>query len=202
VTTSLSKFGCFPGCLHRHVRAAAGSSRRDANNTASGTRPSITSLERLFIAALAEVVSSGMDNNSSTDNALGTDNLDQWIGHGTLRVALAISLDVTKVADMAVLVRRRAVALAMRVEVRSSRGATVGIVAKGVNMHATLRIGVMALDIPGDLGGRGLGILLERDRSGDLRVASNDADCLDHCDDLIGSSPVEYFVSAIGFLLF
>jgi hypothetical protein len=51
--------------------------------------------------------------------------------------------------------------------------AAVGVVAKLVDVHATLSIGVIASDVPCDGGGGGLGILLESDGSGDLRVTSD-----------------------------
>jgi hypothetical protein len=51
--------------------------------------------------------------------------------------------------------------------------AAVGVIAKLVDMHATLSIGVIASDVPCDGGGGGLGILLESDGSGDVRVTSD-----------------------------
>lgn len=51
---------------------------------------------------------------------------------------------------------------------RTGRGATVGVVTKGVDVHATLGIGIVARDVPRDLGGSGLGLLLEDESSGDL----------------------------------
>lgn len=59
---------------------------------------------------------------------------------------------------------------------RAGRGAAVGVVAKGVNVHATLGTGILAGDIPSDLGRGRFGVLLEDDRSGDLRVTSDDTD--------------------------
>lgn len=59
---------------------------------------------------------------------------------------------------------------------RASRCAAVGVVAEGVDVHATLGIGVLAADVPGDGGGRGLRLLLEGDGSGDLGVSTDDSD--------------------------
>lgn len=61
--------------------------------------------------------------------------------------------------------------------VRASRRAAVGVVAELVNVHASLGIRVAAADVVVDGGGRGLGALLERHDSGDLRVSSEDGDC-------------------------
>jgi hypothetical protein len=60
--------------------------------------------------------------------------------------------------------------------VRASRGAAVGVVAEGVDVHATLGVGVVAGDVPGDDGGRRLGLLLKGDSTSDLRVTTDDSD--------------------------
>lgn len=62
-----------------------------------------------------------------------------------------------------------------RLTVRASRGAAVGVVAKGVDVHAALGVGVVAGDVPGDLGRGRLGLLLEDDGAGDLGVTTDDA---------------------------
>jgi hypothetical protein len=85
----------------------------DANNTASRTWASIASLKRLLVAALAKVISAGMDDDSAlmygsagiqiygqggdgtySDDALGSDQLDKLVLDGSLGVALAIRLEV------------------------------------------------------------------------------------------------------------
>lgn len=60
---------------------------------------------------------------------------------------------------------------------RAGRGAAVGVVAKGVDVEAALRVGVVARDVPGDLGGSRLGLLLEDDVTRDLGVTTEDSDC-------------------------
>lgn len=58
---------------------------------------------------------------------------------------------------------------------RAGRGAAVGVVAKCVDVEATLGVGVIAGDVVGD-GGRGtLRGLLEDDGAGDLGVSSEDS---------------------------
>jgi hypothetical protein len=52
------------------------------------------------------------------DDALGADDLDELVGHGALGVALGIRLDVAEVTNVAVLVGRGAVCLAVRVDCR------------------------------------------------------------------------------------
>jgi hypothetical protein len=58
--------------------------------------------------------------------------------------------------------------------VRAGRGAAVGIVTELVDVHSTLGIGIVAGDVVGDDGGRGLVGLLEGDGAGDLRVSSDE----------------------------
>lgn len=58
---------------------------------------------------------------------------------------------------------------------RASRGAAIGVVTEGVDVHATLGAGVVAGDIPDDLGGGGLGLLLEGNLASDLGVTTEDS---------------------------
>lgn len=58
---------------------------------------------------------------------------------------------------------------------RAGRGATVGVITKGVDVHATLSIGIVARNVPGDSGGVRLGGLFKGDSAGDLGVTTDDA---------------------------
>lgn len=60
---------------------------------------------------------------------------------------------------------------------RASRCAAVGVVTKGVDVHATLGVGVVASDVPADGGRVGLGGLLKGDSTSDLGVTADDANC-------------------------
>ena len=134
------------------------------------------------------------------NHALGANELDEAVGHAALGVALGIRLDVAEVTNVAGLVARGAVGLAVRVDcgraqllrtpgngwnasrtarahtVRTSRGAAVGVVAKGVDVHAALGIGIVAAQVPGDGGGGAFGLLREGDGAGDLGVTPDDSD--------------------------
>ena len=57
---------------------------------------------------------------------------------------------------------------------RAGRGAAVGVVAKGVDVHAALGVRVVAGDVPGQGGGGGLGLLLEHDGALDVGVTTED----------------------------
>lgn len=61
----------------------------------------------------------------------------------------------------------------------AGRSATVGVVTKGVDVHATLGVRVMAGDVPGDGGGRRLGGLLKDHGALDVGVTTEYRDCAD-----------------------
>jgi hypothetical protein len=67
--------------------------------------------------------------------------------------------------------------LAKGIEMRSSRGTAIGIIAELMDVHATVGRGVAAGDVVGDGCGGGFGGLLEGDCSADLGVATEDCDC-------------------------
>ena len=58
----------------------------------------------------------------------------------------------------------------MELTVRAGRRAAVGVVTKGVDVHATLSTGVVASDVPGDFCGGGLRILLKDNGALDVGV--------------------------------
>ena len=60
---------------------------------------------------------------------------------------------------------------------RAGGGAAVGVVTEGVDVNATLSIGVVAGDVPCDLRRGRLGGLLEGNGTGDLGVTTDDCDC-------------------------
>lgn len=59
---------------------------------------------------------------------------------------------------------------------RSSAGAAVGVVTVSVNVHATLSVGVVASNVPCDLGVGGFVGLLEGDGSLNVGVSTEDGD--------------------------
>lgn len=111
------------------------------------------------------------------DDAVRSNDLDKLVSHAALGVTLAIRVDVAQVTNVALLVSGSTVGLAVRVEVRPSRGAAVGVVAKGVDVEAALGVGVVAGDVPGDGGGRVLVGLLEGNGAGDLGVTTENGYC-------------------------
>lgn len=173
----------------------------DANDTAGRAGAGVASLEGLLVAALAEVVGAGVDNDGAADDALGANQLDEGVLDGALGVALAVGLDVAQVTDVAGLVGRGTVGLAVGVDwgvvstvVRTRKGtgrarsrreegptvgtgrrAAVGVVTKGVDVEAALGVGVVAGQVVGDTGGGGLGVLLKGDGTRHLGITTNDS---------------------------
>lgn len=88
----------------------------DANDTASRAATGVASLLALDMAAPAEVVDSGVDDDGTADDALGADQLDELVLDGTAGVALRVRVEVAEVANVAVLVARGAVLLVVGVD--------------------------------------------------------------------------------------
>ena len=84
--------------------------------TASRAGTSVTSLLALLVATLAKVVGASVDNNGAAEDALGTDQLDELVANGALGIALAVSLEVAQVTNVALLVLGGTVGLAVRVD--------------------------------------------------------------------------------------
>lgn len=109
--------------------------------TASGSPTSISSQLRLLVISSAEIIGAVMDDNGSlstihqhslsfpiqayihpgpevayTQNALGTDQLDELVRHGHFDIALVVGLEVAHVADVAFLVVWGAMRLVERVD--------------------------------------------------------------------------------------
>lgn len=61
--------------------------------------------------------------------------------------------------------------------VRSSAGAAVGVVSEGVNVHATLRVGVVTGNVPFNGRGRCLAVLGEGDGALDVGVTTENGNC-------------------------
>lgn len=137
-----------------------------------------------------------MDDNGAAEDTLGTDQLDELIGDGALGIALTIGLEVAQVTNVALRVRGGTVGLAVgvdcfcqpdsynrclysclvwyRLTVRAGGSAAVGVVTEGVDVHATLGVGIVAGDVPADGGLGTLRGLLKGDGAGDLGVSAKD----------------------------
>ena len=149
------------------------------------------------MAAPSEIVGARVDDNSSlqkacqnpfattiivairthSQNAVGPNQLNDVVLHAALGDSVGIRLDVAQVAGVPDVVRGRAVGLAVRVEVRAGRGAAVGVVAKLVDVHAALGVGIRVLDLVLDHRGGVLVLLREPDGARDAGIAAEDSNC-------------------------
>ena len=163
-------------------------------HTTSRTRASVSSLLGLLIATLAKVVGAGMHDDSPLKRAsqyaavreamrgreayandtLGADELYKLVRDCALAVALSIGLEVSQITDVAFGISLVSVGLAVGVKVRAGRGAAVCVVAIGMDVHATLGVGIVAGDVVGDGRLAILRLLLECDCSGDLGITTKD----------------------------
>lgn len=66
--------------------------------------------------ALAQVIGASVHDYGAPEHALRADQLDLAVGDGALGVALRVGLEVPEVADVAVVVGRRAVLFGIRVD--------------------------------------------------------------------------------------
>jgi hypothetical protein len=99
------------------------------------------------VAALAEVVLAGVDDERAAEDRVGADERDLRVLDVDVDVARAVGLDVAEVADVALRVGGAAVVLAVGVEVGAGRGAARREVAELVDVEAALGVGVEALDL-------------------------------------------------------
>lgn len=149
------------------------------NDTAGVSTTGVASLGRLVVAALSEVVGAGVDDDGSTDDGLGSDQLEVSIGDGAFGDTVGVSLDVAEITCVSLVACvRTTVLLTQRVEVRAGRRATVRVVAKLVDVEATLGRGVVAGDVVVDCHWRRLVRLRKLDRARHLGIAAEDCDCI------------------------
>lgn len=124
-----------------------------------------------------------------TKHTLRPDQLDQLVLDGTGRVALGIGLIVAEISNVTFLVAGGSMRLVLgidcyqvsnrtiqlvsgRLTVGTCRGAAVCVVSEGVNVHASLGIGVIAGNVPGNSSLAGFGLLLKRHGAFDVGVST------------------------------
>lgn len=143
--------------------------------TASRSRTSVTGLERVRVTALSEIIDTTVDDDSASENRLGSNQRNELILDRADGITSGVSREVAEITNVTGFVGGCTMGLAERVEVAAGRGAAIGIVAKLVHVEAAESVGVIALDIPRDLGGSAFGSLLEGNSAGDARVSANDS---------------------------
>lgn len=142
------------------------------NDTTGRSASGVTSLQRVWVATLTQVIGAVMDNNRSADNGVLTEQLDERVLLGSLGNTRGVSGDVTQVTDVSGVVFWSTVVLAKWVEVGTGRGATVGVVTEGVDVETSQGVWLIASDVPRDDSWVGFGGLLESDHATDSLVSS------------------------------
>jgi len=126
------------------------------DDAASDSRTGVSGDLALGTCSFAEIVSVGVDNDRSADDAFVSAKSDSFIlqldfGHsGTIR------FDVTQISrvPMIIAIRRRSVFAVVGVEMGAGGGASVGVVAKLVDVESMQTFGQpfdLALDVDGTL---------------------------------------------------
>merc|ERR1712093_97128 len=154
----------------------------DADDTTASSSTSVASLEGLLVSTLAKVVGAGVDDDGSAKDRVLAKERDELVGDVELDDTLGIRLDVTKVTNVALLVGDVAVLLAGGVEVRAGRGAAVAEVTEGVDVEASLGVGVVAGDLTSDGDGGAFALLGEDGLAGHLSLSLEHSDGRDHCE--------------------
>lgn len=68
------------------------------------------------MAALAEIIGTGVDDKRTANDALGADQLNEFVFNRATRIARGIGLEVAEVTNVAVLIFRGAMLLVVRVD--------------------------------------------------------------------------------------
>ena len=110
------------------------------NDTTSWSATSVTSLQRVWVTTLTQIVLTGVNNNGSTQDRVWTNQLDQGVRDGTFGNTRGISADVTQVTNVSGFVGWGTMGLAKWIEVGTSRGTTVGVVTKLMDVETTLSV--------------------------------------------------------------
>lgn len=84
-----------------------------------------------------------MDNHGTANDRVLAEQLDKGVLLGTLGNTIGVGGDVTQVTDVTVVVFGSTVFLTKGVEMGTSRGATVGVVTKSVDVEPSQSIGVI-----------------------------------------------------------
>lgn len=123
--------------------------RANADHTAANASASIAGGRAQLVAAHAQIVDIGVHDQRAAHDVVRTAQLNLVVGQLHLANAIGARFDVAQIADMTRRRLRSAVRLALRIEVRSGRHATVGVVAELVHMEA-VQTGLQAGDLAAD----------------------------------------------------
>lgn len=108
---------------------------------------------------------------------MGADQLDKAVLDSSLGDTVGVGSDVSEITDVADLVVGSTVGLSEGVEVGAGGRATVGVVAKLVDVHSALGVGVLVLNFVLNDGRSRLGLLRELDGAGNAGITAEDSNC-------------------------
>lgn len=117
--------------------------------------------QRVIVASFAKIVSTSVEDNSTSNDTVGSVERDQAVLEVEEDETLPVGLHVAEVTDMPHPVSGCTMRLVVGVEVGSSSSASSAQVTRLVNMEAPLSIGVESGQIASDLHGTEHVILLE-----------------------------------------
>lgn len=121
----------------------------------------VTGLQRFRVVSLAQVIDTSVDDDGSADDGMRADEGEYRVTDLNLGDTRGIGLEVTQVTDVPNFGGSVTVGGTGRVEVGTSGGATVGVVAELVDVEASLGVGVHVLDFTRDSDGTAGGFLSE-----------------------------------------
>jgi len=128
--------------------------------------------QRVIVASFAIIVSASVEDNSTSNNTVGSIERDQAVLEVEENEALPVGLHVAEVTNVPLLVSGCTMVLAVGVEVGSSSGAASAQVTRLVNVEASLSVGVKSGKISSDLDWPEQIVLLKIHISTSSRVSS------------------------------
>lgn len=140
------------------------------NDTTGRSWAGVTGLQRLFSVTLTQVILTSMDDDTSADDGIDTEQLDQLVLERALGYTIGVGLQVTHVTNVSDFVGWRTVGLLERVEVGAGRDTAVSGVPELVDVEPAKSIGAVTRNFVGDSGWLRFGGLLELDDTGDTGI--------------------------------
>ncbi|KAH3669951.1 hypothetical protein OGATHE_002764 [Ogataea polymorpha] len=122
--------------------------RRESNDTTGWSATGITGLQRVWVATLTQVIGTGVNNDSSSQNGVFTEKLDQAVLLCTLGNSIGVGSNVTKVTNVSLGVFWCTMVFAEWVEVWSSRSAAVSVVTKLVDVETSQSVWIVTGNFP------------------------------------------------------
>lgn len=147
------------------------------NDTTCWSSTCVTCSLGVFETTFTVIIGTSVDDNRSTEDWVFTNQFDKQVLLGTFGNTLGVGWDITQVTDVSLVIFWCTVCFAEWVKVRTSRGTTVGVVTKGVDVETSQCVWVVTFNFPWDGGWLGFWSLFKLDNSANGGITSNDCDC-------------------------